>query len=99
MLCDSWCLDVAGQGIEEGWNALVTNHLMIAGPAGLPDDVAAKWGEWMATATADEGFRSKMEARGSIIELMDPKQANEFIQGQYKVFRALVDELGMRIEG
>ena len=71
----------------------------IAGPAGLPDDVAAKWGEWMATATADEGFRSKMEARGSIIELMDPKQANEFIQGQYKVFRALVDELGMRIEG
>ena len=71
----------------------------IAGPAGLPDDVAAKWGEWMATATANEDFRSKMEARGSIIELMDPKQANEFIQGQYKVFRALVDELGMRIEG
>ncbi len=71
----------------------------IAGPAGLPDDVAAKWGEWMATATADEDFRSKMEARGSIIELMDPKQANEFIRGQYEVFRALVDELGMRIEG
>ncbi|MEO9875542.1 MAG: tripartite tricarboxylate transporter substrate binding protein [Anderseniella sp.] len=71
----------------------------IAGPNGLPDDVAEKWGTWMAAATADEGFRSKMEARGSVIELMNPKDANEFIRGQYTIFRALVDELGMRIEG
>lgn len=71
----------------------------IAGPSGLPDDVAEKWGKWMAAATADEGFRSKMEARGSVIELMNPKDANEFIRGQYTIFRALVDELGMRIEG
>lgn len=71
----------------------------IAGPANLPDDVAEKWGAWMAAATADEGFRSKMEARGSVIELMNPKDANEFIRGQYTIFRALVDELGMRIEG
>ena len=71
----------------------------IAGPADLPDDVAEKWGTWMAAATKDEGFRNKMEARGSIIELKNPKDANEFIRGQYKIFRALVDELGMRIEG
>ncbi|WP_298437738.1 tripartite tricarboxylate transporter substrate binding protein [uncultured Jannaschia sp.] len=71
----------------------------IAGPAGLPDDVAAKWGEWMTAATADEGFREVMESAGSIIEVMDPEQANAFIQQQYETFRALVDELGMRIEG
>ncbi|MRU16330.1 tripartite tricarboxylate transporter substrate binding protein [Roseovarius sp. A21] len=71
----------------------------IAGPDGLPDDVAAKWGEWMAEATADEGFLEKMTARGSVIRLMDPVEANEFIQTQYETFRALVDELGMRIEG
>jgi tripartite-type tricarboxylate transporter receptor subunit TctC len=71
----------------------------IAGPDGLPDDVAAKWGEWMAKATADEGFLEKMTARGSVIRLMDPAEANEFIQTQYETFRALVDELGMRIEG
>src|SRR6056297_2331321 len=41
----------------------------IAGPDGLPDDVAAKWGAWMAEAAANESFR------------------------------ALVDKLGMRIEG
>ena len=71
----------------------------IAGPTGLPDDVAAKWGEWMATATQDEQFKKTMTTSGSIINLMSPEEANEFIQGQYEVFRALVDELGMRVEG
>lgn len=71
----------------------------IAGPDDLPDDVAAKWGEWMAAATQDPTFNETMTARGSVIELMDPEAANAFIQGQYEVFRALVDELGMRIEG
>lgn len=71
----------------------------IAGPDDLPDDVAKKWGDWMAAATEDEKFRSTMEARGSIIELMNPEDANAFIQGQYNTFRKLVDELGMRIEG
>lgn len=71
----------------------------IAGPADLPDDIAAKWGEWMAKATEDATFRETMQARGSIIRFMDPQEANAFIEGQYKTFRALVDELGMRIEG
>ncbi len=71
----------------------------IAGPDGLPDAVAAKWGECMADATADEKFLEQMNARGSIIQLMNPEDANAFIQQQYETFRALVDELGMRIEG
>ena len=71
----------------------------IAGPDDLPDDIAAKWEEWMAIATKDEKFNETMTASGSIIDLMDPEEANTFIQGQYEIFRALVDELGMRIEG
>ncbi|UWR24314.1 tripartite tricarboxylate transporter substrate binding protein [Sulfitobacter sp. S190] len=71
----------------------------IAGPDDLPDDVATKWGEWTATAVNDAKFVEAMEARGSVIRLMGPAEANEFIQGQYNVFRALVDKLGMRIEG
>lgn len=71
----------------------------IAGPDDLSDDVANKWGEWMAAATQDETFRTTMEARGSVIELMTPVEANAFIEAQYNTFRALVDELGMRIEG
>ncbi|WP_300035127.1 tripartite tricarboxylate transporter substrate binding protein [uncultured Roseobacter sp.] len=71
----------------------------IAGPDDLPDDVADKWGAWMAEATADADFLEKMTSRGSVIELMDPVKANEFIEGQYNTFRKLVDDLGMRIEG
>lgn len=71
----------------------------IAGPDDLPDDIASKWEDWMATATKDEKFNETMSSRGSIINLMNPEEANTFIQGQYELFRALVDELGMRIEG
>ncbi|WP_299962596.1 tripartite tricarboxylate transporter substrate binding protein [uncultured Roseobacter sp.] len=71
----------------------------IAGPAGLPDEVAAKWGDWMQSAAADAEFVEKMESRGSIIRVMSPEEANDFIQGQYETFRKLVDDLGMRIEG
>ena len=71
----------------------------IGGPAGLPEEVKAKWREWLAEATENEKFREQMEARGSIIRLMDPEESNAFIRDQYEVFRQLVDELGMRIEG
>lgn len=71
----------------------------IAGPDDIPDDVAEKWGAWMATATQDQDFLEKMTTCGSVIELMDPVEANEFMENQYDTFRKLVDELGMRIEG
>ncbi|MBU2533190.1 MAG: tripartite tricarboxylate transporter substrate binding protein [Alphaproteobacteria bacterium] len=71
----------------------------IAGPKGLPDDVAAKWRDYMGTATSDKEFVEKMSARGSVIRLMDPKESKTFIEEQYKVFRKLVDDLGMRIKG
>lgn len=71
----------------------------IAGPDDLPDDVAAKWGDWMKAATADPTFLETMQGRGSVIELMNPEDANAFILQQYETFRILVDRLGMRIEG
>ncbi len=71
----------------------------IAGPAGLPDEVADKWGAWMKTATDDQKFRDSMEKIGSVIELMTPEDANTFIRDQYDTFRILVDKLGLRIEG
>ncbi len=71
----------------------------IAGPKGLPDDVAKKWRGYMAKATADKGFLDKMQARGSVIQLMDPAASETFIKEQYTIFRKLVDELGMRIKG
>jgi tripartite-type tricarboxylate transporter receptor subunit TctC len=71
----------------------------IAGPKGLPDDIAAKWRDYMAQATADQGFLDKMTARGSVIRLMNPEESEAFILDQYTIFRKLVDDLGMRIKG
>ena len=67
--------------------------------ADLPDDIAKAWGGWMATATSNKEFVEKMEARGSVIRLMDPVESKKFIEAQYNQFKALVDELGMRVEG
>ncbi|MFU1476188.1 hypothetical protein ACM25N_00115 [Roseovarius sp. C7] len=53
----------------------------------------------MAKAVADETFVKSMEKRGSVIRLMSPEETGEFIEGQYNTFRALVDKLGMRVEG
>lgn len=71
----------------------------IAGPKGLPDAVKQTWAKWMKDATADADFIKQMEARGSVIRLMDPDESKTFIENQYNVFKKLVDELGMRIEG
>jgi tripartite-type tricarboxylate transporter receptor subunit TctC len=71
----------------------------IAGPKGLPDDVAATWRKWLAKATNDKEFVEQMTKRGSIIRLMSPEESQDFIQKQYETFRKLVDQLGMRIEG
>ncbi len=71
----------------------------IAGPKGIPEEVKTKWKEWLAKATTDKGFLDKMTTRGSVIRLMDPAESKEFIDNQYNVFRKLVDDLGMRIEG
>ncbi|WP_292294461.1 tripartite tricarboxylate transporter substrate binding protein [Marivita sp.] len=79
-------------------NALV-GWTGIAGPAGLPDDVSAKWGEWINSAAQDAEFNETMQSMGSVIDVMSPEEAVDFINNQYSVFRALVDELGMRVEG
>ncbi len=71
----------------------------VAGPKGMSDEIAKKWGGYLKEATSNEEFVKKMEARGSIIRLMEPQESQDFINGQYKIFRALVDELGMRIKG
>ncbi len=75
-----------------GWTGL-------AAPTGLSDEIAASWGKWMAEAVSDETFLEAMKARGSIIQLMNPEDSIKFIEDQYNIFRKLVDDLGMRIEG
>ncbi len=75
-----------------GWTGL-------AGPAGLDPEIVAQWGDWLGQAVQDPAFAEQMESLGSVIDLMDPQESEAFIRGQYEVFDALVDELGMQVEG
>lgn len=70
----------------------------IAGPAGLPDEVASKWRGYLAEAVKDQKFLDSMTKRGSVIRLMDPAESNAFIQNQFQTFSKLVNDLGMRIQ-
>lgn len=74
-----------------GWTA-------IGGPAGLSEDIKAKWRGWLAEAVADQKFLDAMDKAGSVIRLMDPKESLDFIMLQYNTFSALVDKLGMKIK-
>lgn len=71
----------------------------IAGPKGMPKEVHETWAAWMKKATADPQFLKQMTARGSVIKLMSPEEGKQFMLDQYKTFRKLVDDLGMRIKG
>jgi tripartite-type tricarboxylate transporter receptor subunit TctC len=70
----------------------------IAGPDGLPDEVIAKWREWLQLAVEDQGFQDAMAKFGSIVDLKSPEESLEFINRQYEVFSELVNELDMRVE-
>ena len=70
----------------------------IAGPDDISDEVAAAWRKWLAAAVQDEEFVAVMQKRGSIVRLMSPDESVAFVNEQYQIFRALVDQLGMRIE-
>lgn len=74
-----------------GWTA-------IGGPAGLSEDIQAKWRGWLKQAVEDKKFLDAMAKAGSVIRLMDPQESVDFIMAQYKTFSALVDKLGMKIK-
>ncbi|MCC5965786.1 MAG: tripartite tricarboxylate transporter substrate binding protein [Natronohydrobacter sp.] len=70
----------------------------IAGPAGMPDEVSDRWGEWMAEAVQDETFLNFMTSGGSVVELMSPEDSVTFVNDAYEVFRRLVVELDLEID-
>lgn len=74
-----------------GWTGL-------AGPAGIPDDVVEKWGEWLAEAVQDEDFNRFMTTGGSIVELMSPEESVAFVNDAYEIFRRLVVTLNLEIQ-
>lgn len=70
----------------------------VTGPEDLTDEATEKWADWLSLAVEDEDFVQYMTSRGSIIELMSPEEAREFVDSAYEIFRALVLELDLEIQ-
>ena len=75
-----------------GWTGL-------AGPKGMPKEAVSMWRDVLSKAVTDKDFLTQMQSKGSQINMMGPDESKQFIEDQYKAFRAIVDELGIRIKG
>jgi len=70
----------------------------IAGPASLPDDVAEKWGQWLAEAVKDEEFLRIMAQGGSQVRLMEPEESVRFVNTAADAFARMAQELSITID-
>lgn len=70
----------------------------VTGPDDLTDEATEKWAEWLSLAVEDEDFVQYMTSGGSIVELMSPAEAREFVDSAYEIFRGLVVELDLEIQ-
>ena len=83
-------------GMEElevlvGWSGLY-------GPPGMDAAVVERLRATLQEVKGDKAWNKFTKALGSVPYILDGPGTKAFVDGQYNVFRTLVDELGMRIE-
>jgi len=71
------------------WSAL-------AGPAGLPDEVGARWAGVLARLAADPEWIGTTQAAGSQPAVRAPAQTREFVRSQYELYENLSKQFGLR---
>ena len=71
-----------------GWSALY-------GPPGLPQQIVDKWADVLQKVKDDKEWVDLVTKRGSVPEIMSPKDTKEFVKAQFTTFRTLAQELGI----
>ncbi len=72
-----------------GWSALY-------GPPGLPREVVERWAGVLAAARDDAEWVQQVRRRGSIPSIMPPDETRRFVEAQYKAYRSLSSQLGVK---
>ncbi|MEO8203632.1 MAG: tripartite tricarboxylate transporter substrate binding protein [Betaproteobacteria bacterium] len=72
-----------------GWSALY-------GPPGLPREVVERWAGVLAAARDDAEWNQQVRRRGSIPSIMPPDETRRFVEAQYKAYRSLSSQLGVK---
>ncbi|MFL1461847.1 tripartite tricarboxylate transporter substrate binding protein [Roseococcus sp. DSY-14] len=71
-----------------GWGAL-------AGPAGMPDEVAARWAAGLAALGRDDGWVAALARLGHLPRPLDPAATRAHVESQVAMYRALAQRLGL----
>jgi tripartite-type tricarboxylate transporter receptor subunit TctC len=71
------------------WSAL-------AGPPGLPPEVAERWSAAMAHVARDPGWLAGNEKLGGIPSVRSPAETEKFVRAQYELYESLAERLGLR---
>jgi len=71
------------------WSAL-------AGPAGLPGEVPARWSDALAKLAHDPAWLAGTEKLGSVPAVRSPAETQSFVREQYELYEQLAERLGMR---
>ncbi len=72
-----------------GWSALY-------GPPGLPREVVERWAGVLSAARDDAEWNQQVRRRGSIPSIMPPDETRRFVEAQYKAYRSLSSQLGVK---
>jgi tripartite-type tricarboxylate transporter receptor subunit TctC len=70
----------------------------IVGPAGLPQEVVAKWTQVLAKAGADKAVMDQISATGCDAEIQSPAATIERVKNDYLKWGKVVKEANIRAD-
>ena len=70
----------------------------VLGPAGLPQEVVARWTQALAKAGADKNLLDQINATGCDTEILSPAKTIERIKTDYEKWGRVVKEAGIKAE-
>jgi tripartite-type tricarboxylate transporter receptor subunit TctC len=83
---------------ELGYKIDSTAWYGVLGPAGLPQDVVARWTQALAKAGADKAVMEQISATGCDAEIMAPARTVERIRADHEKWGRVVKEAGIRAD-
>ena len=70
----------------------------VLGPAGLPQEVVARWTQALAEAGTDKKLLDQINATGCDTEILPPAKTLEKIKADYEKWGRVVKEAGIKAE-
>ena len=80
---------------EQGFNLVVRKFRGLAGPKGIPDDVAAAWRKALETVIASPAYKEQIAKESLVVSVMGREEARKFTTEFAEDIAASLKELGL----